>query len=488
MTGDVLHPLLLAGEDVVGGGEPLVSVNPADGSRNGLVSTADDRQVADAVAAAAAAQRRWRTLLPHQRAGHLLRAAALVEERIETLAGLQMRENGKTITECRGQVRSAAAILRYYAGVCETAEAELPPPRGPYLSMTTYEPYGVVVALTPWNSPLTMGAQKLGPALAAGNGVVLKPSEYTSRVSIELARCLTDTGLPAGLVSVLPGGPQVGAALVDNPDIALVSFTGGTATGRSIAERAGARLKPVILELGGKSPNIVFADADRDAALAGALTAIFSSGGQSCIAGSRLLVQRAIHDDFLAALVERTRAIRIGTPDDPASQMGPFVSFAHRDTVERFVAEAIADGGAVAAGGQRPEGPAFAAGAYYLPTIVTGLAPTARLCRGEVFGPVLAVLPFEDEADAVALANATDYGLACGIWTADYRRAWRVAQAVGAGTAWINTYKQLSIAAPFGGFKASGLGREKGIQGMRAYQQSKSIYWGMDSMPLSWGG
>jgi betaine-aldehyde dehydrogenase len=392
-----------------------------------------------------------------------------------------MLENGKVWSECAKQVKSAAATFRYYGAVCETTGSEITPARGDYLSMSVYEPYGVVAAITPWNSPLTMEAQKIAPALAAGNAVVLKPSEVTPSTGLAVGRIALEAGLPPGILNVLPGtGQAVGAALVAHPLVRMVSFTGGTESGRRIAVAAANKLMPVALELGGKSPHIVFADADIDAAVAAVADGIFEGSGQSCVAGSRLFVQRAVHDRVVAGLVERARTLKLDLPDVPGAQMGPLATFAHRDKVEGMVEAARAAGARILAGGGRPEAAPLARGAYYLPTVIGGIDNSADIARQEIFGPVLCVIPFDTEDDLVAQANDSAFGLAAGIWTSDYKRAWRVARALQAGTVWINTYKQLSVATPFGGFKDSGIGREKGVAGMRLYQQPKGIYFGMD--------
>ncbi|MCP5372286.1 MAG: aldehyde dehydrogenase family protein [Hyphomicrobiales bacterium] len=473
-------PILLAGDWTPGAGPALRIEDPVDGSLVGTVNEASLDQVDAAVRAGARAvdESGWHRRPPHRRADVLYQAARLIVERAETLADLQTAENGKTLKESRGQATAAAGIVRYFAAVCETMEGAVPPPRGDYLAVTTHEPFGVVAAMTPWNSPLTMGAQKLAPALAAGNAVVLKPSELTTLVSLELARAFADAGLPAGLLSVLPGGRGVGEALVTHPGVGMVSFTGGTATGRAIAAAAAPRFLPVVLELGGKSPNVVFADADLDAAARGVASAIFGSGGQSCVAGSRLFVQRPVYDQVVQRVVAAGAALRVGPARDPNSDIGPMASFAQRERVEGYVDLARGEGGRVLLGGARPDDPALAGGAYYLPTVIDGLDHESRVCQEEIFGGVLVALPFDGEDDLVALADDTVYGLACGLWTRDLAKAWRVARRVKAGTVWINTYKELSIASPFGGFKDSGLGREKGLQGLRAYQQTKSIYLG----------
>jgi betaine-aldehyde dehydrogenase len=353
--------------------------------------------------------------------------------------------------------------------------------------MTAYRPLGVVGAITPWNSPIASDAQKIAPALAAGNAVVLKPAEITPLVSLEVARIAQAAGLPDGLLSVLPGkGSVAGNAIVVHPLVKKVSFTGGTATGRALAHAAAENLMPVTLELGGKSPTVVFADADLDHARNGVLFGIFSSQGQSCIAGSRLFVQRSIYEPFVDALVAHAKRLRVGDPLDPRTHLGPLISMEHRANVERYVELARAEGGTVLCGGRRPDDPALEQGSFYEPTIVAGLTNRAAVCQEEIFGPVLVVMPFDDEADLIEQANDTVYGLACGLWTADYKRAWRVGRAIEAGTVWVNTYKQFSIATPFAGFKESGIGREKGRDGIRSYLQEQSIYWGMNEEPLPW--
>jgi acyl-CoA reductase-like NAD-dependent aldehyde dehydrogenase len=478
-------PLLIGGE-WVDSPEAIVSVNPATGAVNYEVSAATAQHVDASVDAArqAAGSSAWRDMLPHKRARLLAKLADIIDARGEQFAHTQMLENGKVLAECRAQAGSAAATFRYYAAVCETLGSEVTPSRGQYLSMTVYEPYGVVAAITPWNSPLTMEAQKVAPALAAGNAVILKPSEVTPSAGLALGQAALDAGIPAGVVNVLPGtGAAAGDALVRHREVKFVSFTGGTASGRRIAAVAAEKLMPVALELGGKSPHIIFADANLDAAAAAVADGIFEAGGQSCVAGSRLFVQRAAYERVLGLVVERARALKIDLPDAPGAQFGPLSSFAHRERVERYVANARSAGGKIVTGGARPEDLKLAGGAFYAPTVVAGLTNADSVCQQEIFGPVLCALHFDDEDDLVAQANDSVYGLAAGVWTGDYQRAWRVARALEAGTVWINTYKQLSIATPFGGFKDSGVGREKGIGGLRLYQQTKSLYWGLDAPP-----
>lgn len=472
--------LPLGGKWTAGDGPEMPLFNPADGVQMGTLKTASVAQVDTAIKAAndAFANSGWATMNPHARANCLFEAVDLIKQRADHLALLQTKENGKTLTESKGQVASAAGIVRYFAAVCETLTEDIAPARGSYLTATMHEPYGVVAAITPWNSPLTMAAQKIAPALAAGNAVILKPSELTSIVSIELARCFIDAGLPEGLLSVLPGGPDVGNAITNHPDIHMISFTGGTETGRRIAEAVAPRFIPTIFELGGKSPNIVFADADLDAAAKGVTSAIFGSGGQSCVAGSRLFVEAAIYDDFMPRVRTEAEKIKVGDPMDPSSNIGPMASFTQRERVENYVQIGRDDGGEITIGGTRPSGDAYDQGAYYLPTIIEKLPHSSRACQEEIFGSVLCALPFASLAHVAEMADDTAFGLACGIWSKDVTKAWNLGRRLQAGSVWINTYKQLSIAAPFGGYKDSGIGREKGLQGLRAYQQSKSIYLG----------
>lgn len=477
------RPLLIDGQ-WVSTPDVLVSVNPAHGEENHRVSAAAAEHVDAAVKAAAraAATPNWAHLLPHQRAAILHRIGDAMLANLETFARLQMIENGKVWSECVAQVRSAAATFRYYASVCETVPSDVTPSRGEYLSISLHEPFGVVAAITPWNSPMTMEAQKVAPALAAGNAVVLKPSEVTPSPALELGRIALEAGLPPGVLNVLPGtGISAGRALVAHPGVRMVSFTGGTVSGRRIAEVAAAKLMPTALELGGKSPHVVFEDADLDAAVAAIVGGIFEGTGQSCVAGSRMFVQRSIRDRVVEAVVAAARSLRIDLPDRPGAQMGPIATFAHRDRVASMVDRARSEGARILTGGRCPQVVDLEKGAFYLPTVIDGIDNRAPIAQEEIFGPVLCVLPFDTEDDLVTQANDSVYGLAAGIWTADYRRAWRVARRIEAGTIWVNTYKQLSIATPFGGFKASGIGREKGIGGMRLYQQTKGIYFGLQA-------
>ena len=482
-----VKPFRVGAEWRDGGGKTISSVYAGDGSVIGIVARATARDVDDAVAVAEDAFRNspWRKLRPDVRANTLYEIGRRIAVEREPLAHLQMLDSGKPMKECQHMVDNAAYFFRYYAALCETWQNEVTSPRGEYFSMSLAEPFGVVAAITPWNSPIMAEAQKVAPALAAGNAVILKPSEETPQLALELARICSEAGLPEGLLTVLPGyGEDVGTALVNHPGVRMVSFTGGTDTGRTIAKVAGGRLIPVGLELGGKSPHIVFDNADFDKALAGVVSGIFGSAGQSCVAGTRLFVQKPLYERFVAALAERARTLRVGLPDDPATQMGPLVSRAHRDRVAGYVDLARQEGGRVLAGGGIPHEPELGKGWFYQPTVIEGLPNTARACQEEIFGPVIVCLPFEDEIDVIAQANGTVFGLAAGMWTADYARAWRVARELEAGSVWINTYKQSHIATAFGGFKASGIGREKGYHGLRLYSQVKSVFFGMHDKPM----
>lgn len=481
--------LYVAGEWREGRGAEITSRFPADGSLNRILrgASAEDVDLAIERGEKAARDPAWRRLRPHERAAHLYRIADGIAANADRISYVQSRDTGKTLAETRALAMSAAGTFRYFGAVLETSEDALTPARGDYLTLSVHEPLGVVAGITPWNSPIASDAQKVAPALAAGNAMLLKPASWSPLVCLELARVIEEAGLPPGLFSALPGaGGVVGDRLVGHPAIKKVSFTGGTAVGRGIARKAAEKLMPVSLELGGKSPTIVFADCDQDLAVSGVLFGIFSSTGQSCIAGSRLFVEKPVYDQFVARLVAATGRLRIGHPFETSTQVAPLIHEDHREAVEEHIRQARADGGELLTGGERPRGPTYDQGTYLRPTIFGGLPNTARLCREEVFGPVLAVLPFEDEEELVSQANDNDYGLACGIYTRDFGKAWRVGRAIEAGTIWINTYKQFSISTPFGGVKDSGVGREKGRQGIHAWMAQKSIYYDLSARPHAW--
>ncbi|HYP83711.1 aldehyde dehydrogenase [Variovorax sp.] len=491
MISNELLPICIAGEWRLGGGDVYESLYPATGEPVARLKAASLADVDEAIEGAQRAfvESGWARKLPHERAGVLYRVAQLIRENAEDLAQKQRLDNGKPISETRALVASAAGTFQFFAAACETLEETLTPSRGPFVTMSVHEPMGVVAAITPWNSPIASEAQKLAPALAAGNAVVVKPAEVTPLMALELARICEQAGVPKGIVSVLPGkGSVIGDAITKHPLVKRVSFTGGTTTGKHIAHIAADKMMPVSLELGGKSATMVLEDADIDHAVAGVLYGIFSSSGESCIAGSRLFVARAIYDEFVTRLAEGANALRVGDPASERTQMGPLITARHRESVERYVALGVSEGAHIRTGGVRPHGEGRDGGYYYTPTILEGLTNASRTAQEEIFGPVLVAMPFDDEASLIAQANDSVYALAAGVWSRDFKRAWRVGRAVQAGTVWVNTYKQFSVSTPFGGWRDSGLGREKGREGIFQYMEQKSMYWGTNDEPIAWAG
>ncbi|MEJ8824751.1 aldehyde dehydrogenase [Variovorax humicola] len=491
MFSSELLPVNIAGQWRLGGGDAYESLYPATGepiARLNAVSVAD---VDEAIERAhhAFMTSGWAQKLPHERAAVLHRVAHLIREQGETLAQKQRLDNGKPINETRALVASAAGTFQFFAAALETLEETITPSRGPFVTMSVHEPMGVVAAITPWNSPIASEAQKLAPALAAGNAVVVKPAEVTPLMALELARICEEAGVPKGIVSVLPGkGSVIGDAITKHPLVKRVSFTGGTTTGKHIAHIAADKMMPVSLELGGKSPTMVLEDADLDHAVSGVLYGIFSSSGESCIAGSRLFVARSIYDEFLTRLAEGANALRVGDPASEQTQMGPLITAKHREGIERYVELGVSEGGRIRTGGVRPHGNGRDKGYFYTPTILEGLTNNARISQEEIFGPVLVAMPFDNEEELIAQANDSVYALAAGVWSRDFKRAWKLGRAVQAGTVWVNTYKQFSVSTPFGGWRDSGLGREKGREGIFQYMEQKSMYWGTNEQPLPWAG
>lgn len=493
MISQELLPICVAGTWRLGGGDVYESLYPATGAPVARLRAASLKDVEEAIQGAhhAFLHSGWAQRLPHERATVLHRVAGLIRANAESLAQKQRLDNGKPISETRALVASAAATFQYFAAACETMEEAITPTRGAFVTMSVYEPMGVVAAITPWNSPIASEAQKLAPALAAGNAVIVKPAEITPLMALELARLCEAAGVPEGIISVLPGkGSVIGDAITKHPLVRRVSFTGGTATGKHIAHIAADKMMPVSLELGGKSPTIVLEDANIDHAVAGVLYGIFSSSGESCIAGSRLFVANRIYRSFLDRLVEGARALRVGDPALEHTQMGPLITANHRDSIERYVALGLSEGATIRTGGARPDAGCMGAGLdggyFYTPTILEGLSNRARTAQEEIFGPVLVAMPFENEQALLEEANDSVYALAAGVWTGDFKRAWRLGRALQAGTVWINTYKQFSVATPFGGWRDSGLGREKGRAGILQYMEQKSLYWGTNEEPLPW--
>lgn len=456
-------------------GEIIESINPYTGKAWASIPRASIADVDAAIAAASAAFRssEWATMAPSARATRMRRLAELVVEHADALAQIETRDNGKLVSETRHQANHIAQMIHYYAGLADKVEGIVMPPERPgILGYTRYQPIGVVAAITPWNSPLQIGAVKVANAIAAGCTVVLKPSEFTSASSLEFAALFEKAGFPPGVLNVVTGyGSEIGDRLVSHPDIAKISFTGGSATGQRINELAAPGLKKVVLELGGKSPNIVFEDADLDLALRGAIVGIFASSGQTCIAGSRLLLHEGAHDAFLERLVKAVEALRLGDPNDPQTQIGPVTTAPQYQRVLHYIDIAREDGARCVTGGK-----ALGHGQLVEPTIFADVRNDMRIAQQEVFGPILSVIRFRDEDEAVRIANDIDFGLASAVWTGDMARAMRMVEAIEAGTVWINGYRTSSFALPFTGYKMSGLGSENGQANLLNFMKPKTVY------------
>ncbi|MDH6133334.1 betaine-aldehyde dehydrogenase [Kitasatospora sp. MAA4] len=464
-------------------GRQRAVVNPFDASTLALVAEASAADVGRAVRAARAAfdEGSWAHAPAARRAGVLTATADALQEQREELAVLETLDTGKTLSESRADVDDATAVLRYYAALSAADPSRtVDTGRPDAVSRVVHEPVGVCALITPWNYPLLQICWKIAPALAAGNTVVAKPSEVTPLTTIRLFRLLQrkleQAGAPSGTANLVLGGGAIGAALAEHPEVDLVSFTGGLATGRSVMRAAADTVKKVALELGGKNPNIIFADADLDAAVDFALTAAFLHSGQVCSAGSRLLLHRSLHAEFTAELARRAELIRLGSGLEKGVETGPLVSAEHREKVERLLAGALAEGAVLRAGGGRPSEPELQAGFFLRPTVLDGCHAGMTVVREEVFGPVLTVELFDQEDEVVALANDTPYGLAGAVWTQDAERGERVATRLRLGTVWINDYHPYVPQAEWGGFKQSGTGRELGPSGLREYQETKHIW------------
>jgi aldehyde dehydrogenase (NAD+) len=456
-------------------GATYESVDPYRGEPWAEVPDADAADVDRAVAAARAAlSGEWGAANGFARAAAMRRLAALIARDADRLARIETRDNGKLLREMAGQVDRLPGWLDWFAGAAERLAGEvIPVERGAFHVYTRPEPVGVVAAIVPWNSPLLLLMWKLAPALAAGCTLVAKPAEDTPASALALAELADEAGLPAGVLNVVTGrGAAVGEALVAHPGVDKIAFTGSTAVGTAVARAAAGRLARTTLELGGKSAQLVFADADLDAAANGVIAGIFAAAGQTCIAGSRLLVEDAVHDDLVQRIARRARTIVLGDPLAPETEMGPVANARQLATVGGFVERALGAGARAVTGGA----PSARGGLFVDPTILVGVEPAMEVAREEVFGPVLAVLRFGDEEEAVALANDTRYGLAAGVWTKDVHRAHRVAQSLRAGSVWVNAYRAVAPNVPFGGFGASGWGRENGLEAVGEYTETKAVW------------
>lgn len=475
------YKMLVGGEWVDARSEKTFeSVNPYTGRVWATVPEAGEEDVDRAVRAARGAfdEGPWGKMTGTERARLLRRLAELIAENADLIARVESTDNGKLIKEMGGQMKALPEWYYYFAGAADKIHGETIPSDKPnFLLYTRREPIGVVGAIVPWNSPVLLLTWKLAPALAAGCTVVAKPAEQTPASVLEFAGLFEEAGFPPGVFNVVTGdGPTAGRALVRHPGVDKVAFTGSTQTGIAVMKDAADHLAKVSLELGGKSPQIVFDDADLEASNNGVVAGIFAAAGQTCMAGSRLFVQQKAHDELVGRLSERAEAIKLGDPFGTETEMGPVAFKEHLEKVQDAIRAGQDEGAELICGGNRPEAPELRDGYFIEPTIFTGVDNGMRIAREEIFGPVLSVIPFEDEEELIEQANGTRFGLAAGVWTKDIRRAHRVAHALRAGTVWVNSYRTVSFNAPFGGYKMSGLGRENGLESVNEYTQVKSVW------------
>jgi acyl-CoA reductase-like NAD-dependent aldehyde dehydrogenase len=470
--------LHIGGQEVApADGATFESVDPTTGAVWATFGEATREDVNRAVDAAQAAfEGPWRSFTATKRGRLMMRLADAVNDHAEEIAALEVRDNGKLYKEMLTQLRVTPDWLYYFGGLADKIEGRVIPVRPDVLNYTAREPLGVVGIITPWNSPVLVTMYALAPALAAGNTVVCKPSEFAPASLLAVAALAEEAGIPPGVINVVTGGGDAGRFLVENEKVRAVAFTGSSETGARVAGAAAGRLARATLELGGKSANIVFEDANLEAAESGVLAGIYAAAGQTCVAGSRVLLHESIYDEMLERLAARAEAIQLGDPMAEATQMGPIANAPQLERVTRMVEEATAAGAQVVAGGARASLPDFPGGFFYRPTLLNGVAATDSIAQNEVFGPVLVAMRFSDEAEAIRLANQTRYGLAAGLWTENVKRAHRVAARLEAGTVWINLYRAVTFNSPFGGYKASGLGRVNGSEAVEEFLQTKSVW------------
>jgi acyl-CoA reductase-like NAD-dependent aldehyde dehydrogenase len=470
--------LFIGGEfvDAVNG-DKFIDLNPHDNSPLAEVAQAGIEDVDRAVTAAKKAFPAWKAMQASERGRLLLKLADAIEADADYLTQLESLDTGHPIRDTRGlDLPRTAMGYRYFGGIADKVQGEVIPVEPGFLNYVTHEPLGVIGQIVPWNFPLMFTSWKMGPALAAGNTIVLKPAELTPLSALRIARLMADVGIPHGVVNILPGpGRTMGQHLAEHQDVAKLAFTGSTAVGKKIIQASASNLKRVQLELGGKGANIVFDDANIDAAVMGSAFAIFHNQGQACIAGSRLLLHESIADEFTEKFVALAESIKLGNPLEPSTEMGPLTSAGHRDRVLSYVDVAKQSGSTILTGGGPPDDPALKNGCYIRPTVVTA-KPDDRVCQEEVFGPFVTITRFKDEAEVMEIANSTIYGLGGGLWTRDLSRAHRVAAAIRSGMVWVNCYKRVNPASPFGGVGESGYGREMGFYAMHEYTESHSVW------------
>lgn len=468
---------LIAGEIVAGSGAAMNLTDPATGKVFASFKDADQSVIDAAMAEATRAQQEWMQLTASHRGRVMNEIARRIREHATLIAEIESRSAGRPIRDIGGEAVRVAEMFEYYAGWCDKIYGDVIPVPSSHLNYTRHEPMGVVAQITPWNAPLFTAGWQIAPAICAGNAVVIKPSELTPLSTLILGLLCEQGGAPCGLVNVIAGGGlTAGQAMIAHPRTGLAVFVGSAQAGAAIAATAAKNIVPCILELGGKSANIVFADAQIERAIVGAQAAIFSGAGQSCVSGSRLLVHRSIHEEFVERYADAANRIVVGDPYDQNSHIGPINNERQWQKIDQMVREGINEGAQLAAGGCKPSHLESSGGYYYAPTILDAVKPSMTIAQEEVFGPVVAVMPFDDEAEAVELANGTAYGLAGAVWTENVARAHRVAAKIRAGTFWINSYKTISVMSPFGGFGRSGYGRSSGKDALMAYTQTKSVW------------